>query len=190
MLILQAFWDLLSAAGGTVALSFIIALALGINALTILFLGSSVIVLEGFARAVRRARSVVIAGLCMVPLAGALAYQVLGGERFAADLSPLAKRESGRPQMVERFEGFMGGMEICNAFSELNDPDDQRQRFLEQAEAGKAGDTEAEPLDEDFLRALEHGMPPTGGMGMGIDRLLMAITGLGIRETILFPLVK
>jgi lipoprotein-releasing system permease protein len=90
MVVLQAFWDVLSAAGGTLALSFIIALALGINALTILFLGSSVIVLEGFARAVRRLRSVVIAGLCTVPLAGALAYELLDSERFAAELSPLA----------------------------------------------------------------------------------------------------
>jgi lysyl-tRNA synthetase class 2 len=107
---------------------------------------------------------------------------------YPAALSPLAKRESGRPQMVERFEGFMGGMEICNAFSELNDPDDQRQRFLEQAEASRRGDTEAQPLDEDFLRALEHGMPPTGGMGLGIGRLAMMLTGAShLREVKLFP---
>jgi lysyl-tRNA synthetase class 2 len=107
---------------------------------------------------------------------------------YPAALSPLAKREPGRPQMVERFEGFMGGMEICNAFSELNDPDDQRQRFLEQAEASRAGDADAQPLDEDFLRALEHGMPPTGGLGLGIGRLAMMLTGAShLREVKLFP---
>ncbi|MGH2900849.1 MAG: amino acid--tRNA ligase-related protein, partial [Solirubrobacteraceae bacterium] len=107
---------------------------------------------------------------------------------YPAALSPLAKRDAARPQMVERFEGFMGGMEILNAFSELNDPDDQRQRFLEQAEAGLRGDEEAEPLDEDFLRALEHGMPPTGGMGLGIGRLAMMLTGAShLREVKLFP---
>ena len=107
---------------------------------------------------------------------------------YPAALSPLAKRDPRRPQMVERFEGFMGGMEICNAFSELNDPDEQRQRFLEQAEAGRRGDLEAQPLDEDFLRALEHGMPPTGGMGLGIGRLAMMLTGSShLREVKLFP---
>ena len=107
---------------------------------------------------------------------------------YPAALSPLAKRDPSRPQMVERFEGFIGGMEICNAFSELNDPDEQRQRFLEQAEAGRRGDLEAQPLDEDFLRALEHGMPPTGGMGLGIGRLAMIITGAShLREVKLFP---
>jgi lysyl-tRNA synthetase class 2 len=107
---------------------------------------------------------------------------------YPAALSPLAKRDAARPQMVERFEAYMGGMEICNAFSELNDPDDQRQRFLEQAEASRAGDLEAEPLDEDFLRALEHGMPPTAGMGMGIGRLAMILTGAShLREVKLFP---
>ena len=107
---------------------------------------------------------------------------------YPAALSPLAKREAGRPQMVERFEGFIGGMELCNAFSELNDPDDQRRRFLEQVEASRAGDAGAQPLDEDFLRALEHGMPPTGGMGMGIGRLAMILTGSShLREVKLFP---
>ena len=107
---------------------------------------------------------------------------------YPAALSPLAKRDPARPQMVERFEGFMGGMELCNAFSELNDPDEQRQRFLEQAEASRAGDADAQPLDEDFLRALEHGMPPTGGMGLGIGRLAMIITGAShLREVKLFP---
>ena len=107
---------------------------------------------------------------------------------YPAALSPLAKREPGRPQMVERFEPFIGGMEIGNAFSELNDPDDQRVRFLEQAEAARRGDLEAEPLDEDFLRALEYGMPPTGGMGLGIGRLAMILTGAShLREVKLFP---
>jgi lysyl-tRNA synthetase class 2 len=107
---------------------------------------------------------------------------------YPAALSPLAKRDPHRPQMVERFEGFIGGMEICNAFSELNDPDDQRVRFQEQAEASRRGDLEAQPLDEDFLRALEHGMPPTGGMGLGVGRLAMIFTGAShLREVKLFP---
>jgi lysyl-tRNA synthetase class 2 len=107
---------------------------------------------------------------------------------YPAALSPLAKRDPHRPQMVERFEGFIGGMEICNAFSELNDPDDQRVRFEEQAEASRRGDLEAQPLDEDFLRALEHGMPPTGGMGLGVGRLAMILTGAShLREVKLFP---
>jgi len=107
---------------------------------------------------------------------------------YPAALSPLAKRDPARPHMVERFEGFMGGMEICNAFSELNDPDDQRVRFQEQAEASRRGDLEAQPLDEDFLRALEHGMPPTGGMGLGVGRLAMILTGAShLREVKLFP---
>jgi lysyl-tRNA synthetase class 2 len=107
---------------------------------------------------------------------------------YPAALSPLAKREPGREQMVERFEGFMGGMELCNAFSELNDPDEQRRRFLEQVEASRAGDADAQPLDEDFLRALEHGMPPTGGMGLGVGRLAMMLTGAShLREVKLFP---
>jgi lysyl-tRNA synthetase class 2 len=107
---------------------------------------------------------------------------------YPAALSPLAKRDPARPHMVERFEGFIGGMEICNAFTELNDPDDQRVRFQEQAEASRQGDAEAQPLDEDFLRALEHGMPPTGGMGLGVGRLAMILTGAShLREVKLFP---
>jgi len=107
---------------------------------------------------------------------------------YPAALSPLAKREPAGQRWVERFEGFMGGMEICNAFSELNDPVEQRQRFLEQAEASRAGEVDAQPLDEDFLRALEHGMPPTGGMGLGIGRLAMMLTGAShLREVKLFP---
>ena len=84
----------------------------------------------------------------------------------------------------------MRGFELATAYSELVDPVIQRERFVEQALQAARGDAEAMRLDEEFLRALEHGMPPSGGMGMGIDRLLMALTGLGIRETILFPLVK
>jgi lysyl-tRNA synthetase class 2 len=89
---------------------------------------------------------------------------------------------------VERFEAYIGGMEIANAFSELNDPDDQRERFLAQIEASRAGDEEAHPLDEEFLLALEHGMPPTGGMGVGVGRLVMVLTGAShLREVQLFP---
>ena len=107
---------------------------------------------------------------------------------YPAELSPLAKRCADRPELVERFEAFIGGMEIANAFSELNDPDDQRVRFEEQARAGREGDEEAHPIDEDFLRALEHGMPPTGGMGLGVGRLVMILTGAShLREVTLFP---
>jgi lysyl-tRNA synthetase class 2 len=107
---------------------------------------------------------------------------------YPAALSPLAKRSARRPHLVERFEAFVGGMELANAFSELNDPDEQRERFLEQAAAGQRGDAEAQPLDEDFLLALEHGMPPCGGMGLGIGRLAMILTGAShLREVKLFP---
>ncbi len=107
---------------------------------------------------------------------------------YPRELSPLAKGSPEDPRLVERFEAFVGGMEIANAFSELNDPDDQRDRLEDQVRAKQAGDEEAHPLDEDYIRALEHGMPPTGGLGVGVDRLVMVLAGAQhIREVILFP---
>jgi lysyl-tRNA synthetase class 2 len=110
---------------------------------------------------------------------------------YPTELSPLAKRHSEDPNLVERFEPFIGGFEIGNAFSELNDPDDQRERFAAQVEAARRGDDEAHPIDEDFLLALEHGMPPTGGMGMGMGRLAMLLSGADhLREVKLFPYMR
>ena len=110
---------------------------------------------------------------------------------YPIELSPLAKRKPGNDQLVERFEAFAGGMEIANSFTELNDPLDQRARFLQQQKAREMGDEEAELPDEDFLIAMEHGMPPTGGLGVGIDRLVMLITNQhSLREIILFPQLK
>lgn len=107
---------------------------------------------------------------------------------YPRDISPLAKSMPGDPQTVERFEGFVGGMELCNAFTELNDPLDQESRFLEMGRAYSDDDEEKNPLDEDYLRAMSYGMPPMGGFGMGIDRLVMLLTGYrSIREVILFP---
>ncbi len=107
---------------------------------------------------------------------------------YPRDISPLAKSRPGDPQTVERFEGFVGGMELCNAFTELNDPLDQEARFLEMGRAYDTKDEERHPLDEDYLQAMSYGMPPSGGFGMGIDRLTMLLTNNHmIREVILFP---
>jgi lysyl-tRNA synthetase class 2 len=109
---------------------------------------------------------------------------------FPVETSPLTRSHRTIEGVVEKWDLYIRGFELATGYSELVDPVIQRERFVQQAAQGAKGDVEAMPLDEEFLKALEHGMPPSGGMGMGIDRLLMAITGLGIRETILFPLVK
>jgi lysyl-tRNA synthetase class 2 len=107
---------------------------------------------------------------------------------YPRDISPLAKNKPGDPSTVERFEGFVGGMELCNAFSELNDPIEQETRFLEMGREYNAEDEERHPMDEDYLQAMSYGMPPQGGFGMGIDRLTMLLTNeRTIREVILFP---
>ncbi|WGD36807.1 lysine--tRNA ligase [Lysinibacter sp. HNR] len=109
---------------------------------------------------------------------------------FPVETSPLTRSHRSTPGVVEKWDLYIRGFELATGYSELVDPVVQRERFVAQARQAAAGDDEAMSVDEEFLRALEHAMPPSGGMGMGIDRLLMAITGLGIRETILFPLVK
>jgi len=107
---------------------------------------------------------------------------------YPRDISPLAKAKPEDPNTVERFEGYIGGVELCNAFTELNDPLDQEKRFLELGRAYTEDDEERNPMDEDFLRALAYGMPPAGGFGIGIDRFVMMLTGQHtLREVILFP---
>jgi len=128
-------------------------------------------------------------------LFGALVEPSLVQPTFVLDhpkeLSPLAKPKRGEPHLTERFEMYMAGMEVFNAFSELNDPLDQRERFEAQAALREEGDEEAQQIDEDYIRALEYGLPPTGGVGMGVDRLVMLLTNqASIRDVILFPILR
>jgi lysyl-tRNA synthetase class 2 len=108
--------------------------------------------------------------------------------QFPIEVSPLARKNETDPRFVDRYELIIGGKEVSNAFSELNDPVDQRQRFEGQMDAKAKGDDEAHDMDEDYVRALEYGMPPAAGQGIGVDRIVMLLTGVdNIREVILFP---
>jgi lysyl-tRNA synthetase class 2 len=110
---------------------------------------------------------------------------------YPRDISPLAKSKPGDAMTVERFEAYVAGFELCNAFTELNDPLDQEQRFLEMGRDYAADDEEKHPMDEDYLRAMRYGMPPNGGFGMGVDRLVMVLTDKhSIREVLLFPALR
>ncbi len=110
---------------------------------------------------------------------------------FPVETSPLAKKRPDDPRLVRRFEAYVAKQEVANAFSEINDPVDQRQRFEEQMKMRASGDEEAHPMDESFLRALEYGMPPTGGLGIGVDRLVMVFCDeTNLRDVILFPTMK
>ena len=110
---------------------------------------------------------------------------------YPLETSPLAKHDPARPGFTRRFEGYVRGREVCNAFSEINDPIDQRSRFEQQLREAAKGDDEAHPMDEEFIYALEGGMPPTGGCGIGLDRMAMLLTGADvIREVLLFPMMK
>jgi lysyl-tRNA synthetase class 2 len=110
---------------------------------------------------------------------------------FPLAVSPLSKQKPDEPEWVERFEFYIGGFEVGNAFSELNDPEEQRKRFEQQLTQREHGDDEAHQMDEDYVRALSYGLPPTGGEGIGIDRLTMILTGArSIRDVILFPLLR
>jgi lysyl-tRNA synthetase, class II len=111
-------------------------------------------------------------------------------EDYPVSVRPLSKPHRSKPGLVEAFDLIVNGVELGVAYSELNDPVVQRERLVEQSLLAAKGDPEAMELDESFLKAMEHGMPPAGGMGMGVDRLVMLLTGAGIRETILFPLLR
>ncbi len=134
------------------------------------------------------------AGLLVEELLEALCGKQLDGPIFVRDYpidtSPLTRKHRSKPGVTEKWDLYIGGVERATGYSELNDPIDQRQRLVEQALAAADGDLEAMQVDEDFLRALEYGMPPTGGMGLGIERMMQVFTGKGLRETILFPFVR